>query len=151
MSRYRRLLALVLPGLLPWAVVTWPGGYYLVFAAGWTVGGLSGFRALPSILASGGVGAPAATPWLVAALLYALALASAARSLVGREDRRLTAGLLSLAGASVLLFAVRASGQRGILVVPVGVVALWVVALYAYGGRVPWLSAVLERLPTGTK
>ena len=151
MPRYRRFLALVLPGLLPWAVVTWSGGFYLVFAAGWSVRGLSGFRPLPTILASGGLGAPAATPWLVAALLYVLALASAALSLVGREDRRLTAGLLFLAGASVLLYAVRASGQLGILAVPVGVVALWAAALYAYEGRVPWLSAVLERLPTGTK
>ena len=151
MIRYRRLLVLVLPGLLPWGVVTWPGGFYLVFAAGWTVEGLSGFRTLPTILAASGLGAPAAAPWLVAALLYALALASAALSSVGREDRRLTAGLCFLAGTSVLLFALRSSAQRGILVVPVGVVTLWAAAIYAYGGRVPWLSAVLDRLPTGTK
>ena len=145
-SRYRRLLALLLPGLLPWAVVTWPSGYYLVVATGWSVRGLSGFRAIPWILASGSVGAPAVTPWLVGVLLYALALASAALALAGREDRRLTAGLLALAGVSVLLFAVRASGQRGILAVPVGVATLWAAAVYVYGGRAPWGSKQLAWL-----
>lgn len=146
MPRYRRLPALVLPGVLPWAVVTWPGGYYLVFAAGWTMGGVSSFQWLPSILAAGGSGAPAVGPWLVGLLLYGLALASAALALVDREDRRLTTGLLSLAGASVLLFAVRSSAQRGILAVPVGVVTLWVAALYVHGGQIPWLSDALGRL-----
>lgn len=146
MSRHGRLLALLLPGLLPWGVVTWPTGFYLVFAVGWSRRGLSGFLALPSILAAGGSGAPPVTPWLVGTLLYALALASAALALLGREDRRLTAGLLVLAGASVLAFAVRASGQPGILVVPVGVATLWAAALSVYGARLAWLSDGVARL-----
>lgn len=149
MTRLRRPLALLLPGVLPWGVVTWPDGFYLVFAVGWSVRGLSGFRPLLAILGSGSVGAPAVTPWLVGALLYAMALGSAALALVDREDRRLTAGLLFLAGASVLLFAVRASGQRGILVVPVGVATLWLAALSVYGGRLPWLSDVLDGVARG--
>lgn len=129
MSPTRRLLALLVPGILPWAVVSWPGGFYLLFAAGWTARGLSGFRLLPSIVGSGGVGAPAVTPWLVGSLLYALALGSAALALAGREDHRLTAGLCVLAGGSVLLVALRASAQRGILAVPVGTATLWAAAV----------------------
>ena len=142
MPRYRRLLALLLPGILPWGVVTWPTGYYLVFAVGWSVGGLSDFRTLPTILEAGGAGASAAGPWLAGTILYVASLAAAALAAVDREDRRLTAGLLFLAGASVLLFALRSSAQRGILVVPVGVLTLWAAAIYAYEDRVPWLSRV---------
>lgn len=148
MPPHRRLLVLVLPGVLPWSVVTWPGGYYLTFAVGWTVRGFRGFRAIPSILAAGGAGAPAVAPWLVGTLLYGLALASAALALVGREDRRLTTGLLVLSGASVALFAVRASGQRGILVVPVGLVTLWAAALSAHGGPSSRLSDAVDGLVT---
>ena len=132
MPRHRRVLVLLLPGLLPWGVVTWSTGFYLVFAAGWTVRGLSGFRTLPSILAAGGAGATAAAPWLVGVLLYGGALAAAALAAVDREDRRVTAGLLFLAGTSVLLFALRSSAQRGILVVPVGTATLWAAAVYAF-------------------
>lgn len=149
MPRYRRLLALVLPGVLPWAAVTWPTGYYLVFAVGWSQRGFSGFRTLLAILGTGSMGAPAVAPWLVGTMLYVLALASAALASVGREDRRLTAGCLFLAGASVLLFAVRASGQRGVLVVPVGVATLWLAALYAYGGRLPRLPDAVDGVARG--
>lgn len=137
MSPSRRLLVLLVPGVLPWGVVTWPGGFYLLFAAGWTARGLSGVRLLPSIVRSGGVGAPAVTPWLVGSLLYALALASVALALVDREDRRLTAGLCALAGGSVLLVALRASAQRGILALPVGTATLWPAAVFVYLDRLP--------------
>jgi len=148
MTDYRRPLALVLPGLLPWTVVTWPTGFYLVFAFGWTGQGFRGFQALPTVAAATG---GTTVPWVVGTLLYCLALVSAALSLVDREDRRVTAGLLYFAGASVVVFSLRLSGQSGILAIPLGVLTLWLSATYVYRDRFPWASAVVGRLGAGQK
>jgi len=72
--------------------------------------------------------------WPVATLLWFLALASGVSGLtIGREDPRVTGGLLVLAGLSLLPVARSVGRPPGVLVVPVGAVALWVVAWWKYG------------------
>ncbi|MFB6131205.1 MAG: hypothetical protein ABEJ28_10335 [Salinigranum sp.] len=129
-----RAAVFLLAGLLPWGVVTWSSGFYLVFALGSTAVGLAGFNLLPvPVLAP--VTPGFAIAWVVGTGCYLLALASAALGYVDREDRRVTAGLFVFAGVSVLRFAVELSGQRGIVVLPVGTATLWLAALVAYRVR----------------
>lgn len=130
---YHRAAVLLLAGILPWGVVTWSNGFYLVFVFGSTRVGFSGFNVLSVPLF-----APITPGFTVAraigALCYLLALGSAVLGRFDLEDRRVTAGLLFLAGVSALQFALELNGQRGILVLPIGVVTLWVAALVAYRG-----------------
>ncbi len=69
--------------------------------------------------------------WPVSVLLYLLALGSALLGLVGREDGRVTGGLLVFAGVSGLQFALGMT-RRGLVVVPVGVVLVWTAAWWFY-------------------
>lgn len=98
----RRLGALLAVGAVPWLVVPYPGAFDLVFAWGLFAGRTGAFVSVLDYLFVHTPG-PASLPghllaWPLATLLYLLALASAALSVVGREDRRVTAVLLVLAG-----------------------------------------------------
>jgi len=129
--RYRRFLALLLAGLSPWVVLAFPGQTDVFFAWGWiNLDGLHvvtlyeylfeftrGPRALPRRIQA----------WPIATALYAGALASALGGLVlGREDRRITAGLAIFAVLSLLQFAAGFT-RPGVTPLPVGVVAVLVV------------------------
>lgn len=128
----RRAGALLLAGLLPWAAVAWPEGFYLVFPFGWTQRALSGFTAITTILLAPRISTAFIEAWGFAAALYGLALCSALLDYWWRGDRRVTAGLLFLAGVNVLWFALALSGQQGILVLPFGLLTLWPAAAYEY-------------------
>ncbi|MFC7045843.1 TIGR04206 family protein [Halobacteriaceae archaeon GCM10025711] len=127
----RRLAALLAPAVLPWSLFFFGGDLRLVFAWGLVNPGSVHVVTLWEYLFSFTMG-PASLPgrllaWPVGTLLYVLALASAFGGRVLREDRRLTVGLLALAGGSHLGFAV-GNSRPGTVAVPVGVVVLWAVA-----------------------
>lgn len=73
--------------------------------------------------------APIVFDWLLAASFFGLAVvATLAGALLDRRDGRLAAGLLALAGVANLSVAWTFSPQPGRLALPVGTLALWVVA-----------------------
>ncbi len=131
---YYRAAVLLLVGIIPWEVVTWPKGYYVVFMFGSTKVGLSGFNiySLPSFSAF--------TPDFVvmravAVVCYLLALVFAGVGYLGYWDRRITAGLLFISGLEMLRFTLALNEQHGISVFPIAAVTLWVAVLFAYSGR----------------
>lgn len=74
--------------------------------------------------------------WVVGIVCLVGAVASAASGLVrGREDRRVTGGLLALVGVASVVVAVGFAGQPGRLGIPLGAVVAWPLA-----GRY-WLAA----------
>lgn len=129
----RRLLAVIVLGLVPWTIVTgavltfvFPFGLanttplhltpltdYLRFAGG--------FAALPGFLRA----------WPTSVLLYLGALASAVGGVLGREDRRVTGGLLVLAGVSHLGLAVGFL-RTGRLAIPLGPILALALAWWWY-------------------
>ena len=123
----RRLAAYLLAGLVPWTVLVAGPSVTVVFSFGLVTPAplhltdtlsyvFVHTRTLPRFLAA----------WPVGALCYLLALASAlAGAVLDREDRRLTAGLLALAGLSQLLLAWGLSRRAGTLAIPVGTLACW--------------------------
>ncbi|QZY00534.1 TIGR04206 family protein [Halobaculum rubrum] len=130
---WRVLVAVLSCGLVPWSVQTFAdsGVPFLRFA--W--GGLSFTpvlyaRTLPGYLALSG--SPLLVPWVVAAACWLLAVASASLGLVDREDLRVTAGLLVLAGAVNASVAVRFGLQPLRTGYPVGTLVLWAVAAWRY-------------------
>ena len=133
---YYRAAVLVLVGLIPWAVVTWPRGkgYYVVFMFGSTKVGLSGFNVY-SLPAFSPFTADFMVMQAVAVVCYLLALVTAGFGYLGYGDRRITAGLLFISGLEMLRFSLTLGDQTGIGVYPIGVVTLWVAVLFAYSGR----------------
>ena len=144
---YYRAAVLVLVGLIPWEIVTWPKGYYVIFMFGSTKVGLSGFNFFSL---------PAFTPFTpdfmvmrsVAVVCYLLALLTAALGYLGYGDRRITAGLLFISGLEMLRFALALNDQNQITVYPIGVVTLWIAVLFAYSGR--RFRSALTRTFSGT-
>jgi uncharacterized protein (TIGR04206 family) len=128
MSR-RRLAVVLLAGLLPWVVVTWPSGWYPLFSAGFVHLDPLTVTSLPAYHARVGGIPPHLSAWPTAVVLYLGAVLSA---LFDDPNPRLSAGLLVFAGLSVLLLASSLSDQRGILAVPLGTVWLWSAAVVGY-------------------
>ncbi|MGM0592310.1 MAG: TIGR04206 family protein [Halobacteriota archaeon] len=134
-SDVRRLVVLFLLLAVPWSVVVVESGYLsLVFAWGLTTPSVGSVTTLYDFLFRFTAGLPGHIyAWPLSVALYGLALASAALGVViGREDERVTAGLLVLAGVAQLSFAQGFSAQPGRFALPVGSVALWVVAWSLY-------------------
>ena len=124
-----QLLALLLIFLAPWAVLSTGD---LVFAWGLVTLDPIHVTMLPDYLFVYTQGLPRRLlAWPVAVLLYLLAFGSALLGTVGREDGRVTGGLLVFAGVSNLRFAL-GTGRPGLLVVPVGTVLLWTGAWWFY-------------------
>ncbi|MFB6135926.1 MAG: TIGR04206 family protein [Halobacteriaceae archaeon] len=126
----RRLLAgLLVAGLLPWVVVLYPGGWYATFSWGWVDPAPLHVVSLPTYYFEYARGPlpRSLLAWPLAAVIYLGALASLAVA-----DRRVTTGLLVLAGVDVFWFGAGLSGQRGITAVPVGAVVLFVAALWTW-------------------
>jgi uncharacterized protein (TIGR04206 family) len=131
--KVRRVAVLVAVALVPWTFVSAPGvrtylfsfglfnfapaqlttitDYYFTFTAG-----------LPQYLLAWGVGT----------LVYGLALISALSGLVWREDVRLTAALLVVAGFAELWVSWGFVRRPGYLAVPVGTVLMWTVVWWYY-------------------
>jgi uncharacterized protein (TIGR04206 family) len=122
-SRWQRLLAVLVVGLPPWVVLFFPGGVEVYFAYG-LVSYEGVFVSLPNYLSMVPVSIlpQRLLAWPVSAVLWVLALVSAA--LGTYEDRRVTDGLLVLAGLSQLVFAVGFWTVEGYLGLPIGAVLL---------------------------
>lgn len=67
--------------------------------------------------------------WPVGIVCLVFALISAGRGLIrGREDLRVTGGLLALVGVAALLVSLGFSGQPGRVGIPIGAAVAWVLA-----------------------
>lgn len=129
----RILLAVLLCGAIPWSVQTFVGSDVPFLRFAW--GGLSFTpvvtpRFLPTYFALSRY--PLLWRWAVASACWLLAVGSAALGVVGREDARVTAGLLALAGAVNASVAFRFGLQPLRTAYPVGTLALWAVAAWRY-------------------
>lgn len=128
---HRRWLVFSLPLVLPWVVVTWDGGWYVLFSAFWIDPGprlvtLSQYLSRTTVTLSS---RSVVLAWPGAFLLYLLAVAVTAV----RPDRSVVAAsLFWLAGLAVGFYALGISEQIGLVGIPVGGVVLWLVAGYAY-------------------
>ncbi|WP_224269703.1 TIGR04206 family protein [Haloprofundus salinisoli] len=137
-STSRTLLILLSLWLLPWCVLlvdgrpatlVFPWGLFdpssgrLVSLYSYLFEFTGGFGSLPAYLRA----------WPTSVVAFLLATASAAGGvLVGREDPRVTAILLVLAGLGQLSLAWGFAQQPGRVALPVGALALWVVAWLSY-------------------
>ncbi|RBI60957.1 TIGR04206 family protein [halophilic archaeon] len=125
-----RRLALLALFAVPWTVLFAPGGTTLVFPWGLVNPATGHVTTLADYLLVYTAGLPQRLlAWPVSVLLY---LAGVASAFAGRfEDRRVTGGLLVIAGASNAVFA---SGfvRRGGQVVPLGTLLLWAAAWWFY-------------------
>jgi len=131
----RRFVGLLLVGLPPWTVIRFvdPGGVigyesYYTYGLGTLFGPVGAhFVLLPTYLARVAVVGPYWRQlWPTSGFLFACTLASAALGLVGREDRRVTAGLLAMAGAASVVHAAGLAAYNGRLsVLPVGALLAW--------------------------
>jgi uncharacterized protein (TIGR04206 family) len=139
MKRWQRLLGIFLVGLPPWVVLFYPGGMEMYFAYGIvTYRGL--FISLPEYLSMAAV---AALPsrllaWPVSVVLWLLALVSAA--LGSYEDRRVTDGLLALAGLNQLVFVVGFWTAEGYIALPIGTALVLGLAWWDYRPAARWGS-----------
>jgi uncharacterized protein (TIGR04206 family) len=122
----RRFLALAGLAFLPWTV--FPTGDF-VFAWGLVTTTPVHVTSLPDYLIVQTTGLPRRLlAWPVAVFLYGLAVGSAGVGTLGwREDRRVTGGLLALAGASHLWFSLGLT-RPGLLAFPTGTILLWTAA-----------------------
>jgi len=129
----RRLIAVVVAGLVPWTVVLIGAELTLVFSFGL-------FNTNPPELLSvysyfvrfTGVLPQFIESWGSGVLLYAFALASAVAGVVWREDVRLTALALAGAGLSQIPVVLGFNRRLNYVAVPVGSIVLLAVAWWYY-------------------
>ncbi len=127
-SAGRRLGWLLVPAVVPWSVLVYDRGVVtLVFSWGLVTPGGGSVTTVYHYLFLYTAGLPEyILAWPAAVGLYLVALASAlAGYTLDREDRRLTAGALVLAGLALLELARGFSFQPGRFAVPVGTLLLW--------------------------
>ncbi|MFB6255427.1 MAG: TIGR04206 family protein [Haloplanus sp.] len=138
MSDRSSLLAIVALLAVPWSIQTFVGTRPPGFVLAW---GLVNFDPISvtfiwDFLFRYTMGLPDyILAWPLSVGCYLLALASVAGGAVGREDRRLTAGLLAAAGVAQLTLARGFSFQPGRVGWPLGTLACWLVALWVYRRR----------------
>ncbi|GAA0251573.1 TIGR04206 family protein [Haladaptatus pallidirubidus] len=138
-AKQRRLSILALFAL-PWLILVAPSGTTLIFPWGLVNPTTLHVTTLPKYLFVLTVGLPSRLlAWPLSVLFYLLALLSA---FSGRfEDRRVTGGLLVLAGVTQLNFVFRFVAYGG-LVVPFGTIGLFGVAWWFHR---PDLRGALSR------
>ncbi|MFB6280768.1 MAG: TIGR04206 family protein [Haloferacaceae archaeon] len=135
MSSARRAAALLALAAVPWSIQRFAaGGVTLLFPWGLVTTRPPTVTTLYEFLFVYTTGLPEfILAWPLSVGLYALALASgAAGLLVGREDPRVTGGLLVAAGIAQVTVASGFSVQPGRAAYPVGTAALWAVAWRVY-------------------
>lgn len=129
-----RVQTLVLLSLLvlPWTIFAYPSGTRYVFAWGLLSPDPVHVTTIYAYLFELTAGLPRSLlAWPLSVLLYAGALLSTIVGLLfGREDERVTIGLLIVAGASHASFALSASRQA-VVALPIATVVLWALAGYA--------------------
>ena len=131
----RRLAVLLAPLALPWNVAVVETGYVtLVFPWGLATPGPLSVTTLYDYLFVYTSGLPAfLRAWPASVGLYLLALCFAAAGAVTEfDDRRVTAGLLALAGAAHVSLAAGFATQPGRYAVPTGTVVLGAAAWWYY-------------------
>jgi len=129
----RRLLALVVVGVLPWTVLVGPGGVELVFLFGLANPATVHFVSLPEYLFVLTSGLPdRLLAWPASTLLYAGGLVSEVADQRLGGDVRLTAGLVGLAGLAHLGFTFGIVAREGSTVLPLGPAAAGLVLWWFY-------------------
>ncbi|MFB6353528.1 MAG: TIGR04206 family protein [Halobacteriales archaeon] len=131
----RRLAVVAAVGAVPWVVVRTPDAPASLVASFGLIAPATGRVTLvTTYLFELTRGLPASLlAWPVASLLYAVALGSAASGWsTGREDLRITGGLLVLVGASLLPLSLALGRPAGVVALPVGTAAGWLAAWWAY-------------------
>lgn len=137
-ARAVALLATLLLAILfvPWTVIRYPDGITWVFA--WGLVNLDPVHVtnLYAYLFTYTAGLPRhLVAWPTSVLLSLLSLVSVLSGVaLGREDVRITAGLLVAAGVSHATFAFGLQ-RPGITAVPIATVLLWGLAAYVYLSR----------------
>lgn len=139
-STLRAAFAVLLLGCLPWGVLSSGDDVALVMAWGLfrpsTLHVYSLYDLLTESWPSYRMLPHSLRVWPIGTGLYGLALASAALgALAGREDPRVTGGLLVLAGIAALWVTAGAAGRSepGVIAIPLGTIGLWFVAWRWYG------------------
>lgn len=128
----RRFLLVVAVGVAPWTVLVFDGGVSFVFP--WVLVTVPpfGVTTLPDYVFKYTARLPPTLrAWPMSTVLYACALASATASAWWREDRRLTAGLLVLAGLSHLAFTIGLANPSQ-LTIPTGPLLISLVVWRVY-------------------
>jgi uncharacterized protein (TIGR04206 family) len=129
----RRLAVIAALAVVPWTVILIYGEATLVFPWGFLNTNPVELIDTYTLLVVAGGGLPRNPQLLPLSILFwAVALASAAAGLVGREDPRFTAGLLVLSGVSHLGVAYAFSHRLAYTPVPFGAVLMFVVAWWYY-------------------
>jgi len=129
----RRLAAVVAIVAVPWVVVVSRGEITVIFAFGLVDPAPFHLTTVTDYLFRHTRGLPRfLLAWPVASLQYGIAVVAAAAATRGREDVRVTAGLLTLAGASLLWTAVGFARRPGYAAFPAGTAALWAVVWWYY-------------------
>ena len=135
----RRAAVVLAAGLVPWAVIPYETGAALVFSVGQVTSTPLAFQPVFRYLLGPGPLPGYLLAWPAASVLYLLGVGSASLALVGREDRRVTAGLFVLAALDLLYFAVTFSSVRlRVVALPVGVAVLGLAAWASRPSR--WLG-----------
>jgi uncharacterized protein (TIGR04206 family) len=130
MRRRTRVAVAVAAGLLPWLVVSWENGAYPLFSFGFVYTESLSLTTLPAYLDAVGSVPPGFRAWPIATALWLAGVAAAVLDF----DRRVTAGLLAIAGGSVVSLALALSGQQTVTAYPVGAVFLGAAAAAVYAG-----------------
>jgi uncharacterized protein (TIGR04206 family) len=129
----RRLGVIAALAFVPWTVISIYGEWTLVFPFGFFNTNPPQLVDLYTMLFVAGGGLPRNPELLpLSVLFFAVAVASAAAGLLGREDPRLTAGMLVLAGIAHLGVAYSVSHRIHYTPVPLGALLLFVVAWWYY-------------------
>ena len=128
---WRWVALLALPLLAPWVLVTWDGGWYVLFSVLWVDPGprivtmpeflwQARFAVAPRTLA---------TTWPVGLALYLAGLLTVS---LRPERRVLTTSLFWLSGLMILFYGLGLSVRADILALPFGTVAAWGAAWASY-------------------
>ena len=137
---WRWVALLALPLLAPWVLVTWEGGWYVLFSVLWVDPGPP-IVTMPEFLWQARFAVASrtlATTWPVGLALYLAGLLTVS---LRPERRVLTTSLFWLSGLMILFYGLGLSVRADILALPFGTVAAWGAA---------WASYRDPRRPTNT-
>ena len=129
----RRLVAVLVAGLVPWTVLVIGGELTLVFTAGLVNTNPPNFVSITDFFLRYTAGLPQfIESWGAGVLLYTLGVTSAVSGVLWREDPRVTA--LSLVGAALLQVGVFLGFDRrlGYTAIPMGTAVLLTVVWWYY-------------------